>query len=110
MSLVGMSLLPDTPRWYYTGGREEEGDAVLACLHAKSIEHLDVQGQKLEIMRVIKLEEQSENKFRYLDLVWDRSELRAGRRIRIAYLLMVFQNIMGMSVRPLLNFRTNSAI
>lgn len=94
-----MTLLPDTPRWYYAGGREEEGDAVLARLHAQSIEHPDVQAQKLEIMRAIKLEEQNENKFRYLDLIWDRSELRAGRRIRIAYLLMVFQNMMGMSVR-----------
>ncbi|KAH8805252.1 putative sugar transporter STL1 [Xylogone sp. PMI_703] len=98
ISLVGMSLLPDTPRWYYAGGREEEGDAVLARLHAKNIEHPDVQAQKLEIMRAIKLEEQNENKFRYLDLIWDRSELRAGRRIRIAYLLMVFQNMMGVNL------------
>lgn len=97
-----MSLLPDTPRWYYAGGREEEGDAVLSRLHAKPIEHADVQAQKLEIMRALKLEEQNENKFRYLDLIWDRSELRAGRRIRIAYLLMVFQNMMGMFVHALL--------
>jgi hypothetical protein len=109
ISLVGMSMLPDTPRWYYAGGREEEGDAVLARLHAKSIEHPDVQAQKLEIMRAIKLEEQNENKFQYLDLLWDRSELRAGRRIRIAYLLMVFQNMMGTTFRPPLNFPTNSA-
>lgn len=102
-------MLPDTPRWYYAGGREEDGDAVLARLHAQSIEHPDVQAQKLEMIRAIRLEEQNENKFRYLDLIWDRSELRAGRRIRIAYLLMVFQNMMGMSVCPMSNFRTKCA-
>jgi hypothetical protein len=92
-----MYLLPDTPRWYYAAGREADGDAVLSRLHSLAIDHPDVQSQKREIMLAIKLEEQSENKFRFLDLIWDRSELRAGRRIRIAYLLMVFQNMMGMS-------------
>ncbi len=91
----GMLFLPDTPRWYYAKGREAEGDDVLRRLWDRPIEDPRVQGMKSEIMASIQLEAEEENKFNFLDLIWDRSDLRAGRRIRIAFLILSIQQMMG---------------
>jgi MFS family permease len=93
-----MFFLPDTPRWYYAKGREAEGDQVLHKLHDKEIEHPDVQHQKQEIMNSLKLESEEENKFNIWGLFWDNSDLRAGRRIRISFLVLSIQQMMGKSL------------
>lgn len=49
------------------------------------------------ILISIKIEEEDEHKFNYLDLFWDTSDLRVGRRIRIAFLILSMQQMMGKS-------------
>lgn len=90
-----MLLLPDTPRWYYSKGREAEGDDVLARLHDRPLEDEIVQDMKGAIMASLQLESQDEHKFNLLDLLWDRSDLGVGRRIRISFLLLSMQQMMG---------------
>jgi len=94
-SLIGILMLPDTPRWYYARNRNQEADAVLARLHDLPLEHENVQRQRDEILASIKLEEEDANRFRWTSLVWDTTDLRAGRRIRIAFLLLALQQMMG---------------
>lgn len=48
-----------------------------------------------EIVDSIELEEEEENKFKLISLIWDRTPLRAGRRIRIAFLVLSLQQMMG---------------
>ena len=98
VSLIGMLVLPDTPRWYYAQGREASGDDVLMRLHDLPLEHEKVQEMKSEILASIKFEEEEKNKFRLLDLIWDRSEIRAGRRIRIAFMILSIQQMMGINL------------
>jgi len=95
VSITGMFFLPDTPRWYYAQGREAEGDDVLTRLHDRPIDDPAVQDMKTEILASIKLEDEDEHKFNILDLIWDRSDLRAGRRIRISFLILSIQQMMG---------------
>ena len=78
-------MLPDTPRWYYSMGREEEGDRALEALHDRELGSVEVQDQKREIMDAIALES-THARINLLDLVWDRSRLKTGRRLRIAFL------------------------
>ena len=89
-----MIMLPDTPRWYYSCGRNEQGDRVLAALHAQPLESDAVQKQKQEIMDAIALES-SHAKINFLDLLWDRSKLKTGRRLRISFLVLTIQQLMG---------------
>ncbi|KAH7092233.1 putative sugar transporter STL1 [Paraphoma chrysanthemicola] len=95
-----MVFLPDTPRWYYAKGREAEGDDVLSKLHDKALEHPDVQQMKQEIMNTIKLETESEEheKFSVWTLFWDNTDLKVGRRIRIAFLVLSIQQMMGINL------------
>jgi hypothetical protein len=93
-----MFFLPDTPRWYYAKGREAEGDDVLAKLHNKPLDHSDVHRMKQEIMKSIELETDAEEgtKFNLWTLFWDNTDLRVGRRIRISFLVLSIQQMMGM--------------
>lgn len=98
-----MFLLPDTPRWYYARGRHEEGDDVLARLHDRPLSDPAVQHTRREILGSIRLEEEKSNRFRVWDLIWDRGSLKAGRRIRIAFLILALQQMMG---TPFVNLST----
>lgn len=100
-----MMVLPDTPRWYYAKGREQEGDSVLTKLHDKPLEHESVQRMKAEIMTTLKLESEEENKFNVWGLFWDTSDLRAGRRIRISFLVLSIQQMMGKLLISCLRYR-----
>lgn len=92
-----MLFLPDTPRWYYAKGRNAEGDAILAKLLDKDIEHPEVQAIRHDIISTIELESEEQNKFNIWGLLWDHSDLRVGRRIRISFMLLSLQQMMGQS-------------
>jgi hypothetical protein len=95
VSIIGMWFLPDTPRWLYARGRENEADEVVMRLHDRPREDSRVQAMRQEILASIRLEDEDEHKFNLLDLLWDKSDLRAGRRIRISFLVLSIQQMMG---------------
>lgn len=90
-----MLFLPDTPRWYYAKGYEMEGDRTLCQIFDAEIDDERVQNMKNSIQTSIAFESQDERGFNFLDLVWDRSDLRVGRRIRISFLILAIQQMMG---------------
>ena len=95
ISGAGLLLLPDTPRWYYARGRIEDGDKVLMQLHDLPMEHENIQQQRREILNSISLESEDENKLTIKSLFWDETELRVGRRVRISFLILSIQQMMG---------------
>lgn len=97
ISFVMMLMLPDTPRWYYEMGRNDEGDQVLAALHDLPLEAEPVQHVRQEIFDVIQLEG-GDNKLNLLDIFWDRSRQKFGRRLRISFLVLAIQQNMGINV------------
>lgn len=90
-----MTVLPDTPRWYYAKGRNTEADVVLSKLHDKDLEHPDVQAMRHDILSTIRLESEEKNKFDIRGLFWDNSDLKVGRRIRISFMILSLQQMMG---------------
>lgn len=105
---LGISTLPDTPRWYYARNRNEEGLQVLARLYDLPADNTEVLEMQDTIITSIKLEEQDEHKFNWIDLFWDRSDLKVGRRVRISFLILSMQQMMGKLeihlYRPMANF------
>ncbi|KAG0645578.1 Hexose transporter 4 [Hyphodiscus hymeniophilus] len=97
ISGIGISMLPDTPRWYYVMGRIEEGDQVLSALHDLPIDDEGVQQQKKEILDII-ASEASQKPFSMLTLLWDNTELQSGRRLRTAFLITFIQQLMGINL------------
>ncbi|OAL03659.1 general substrate transporter [Phaeosphaeriaceae sp. SRC1lsM3a] len=93
-----MFVLPDTPRWYYAKGHIKEGDKILANLFDAQVDDVRVQEIKQSILASILLEQQEENGFRVKDLFWDTSDLRVGRRIRISFLILAIQQMMGINL------------
>ncbi|ETN37508.1 uncharacterized protein HMPREF1541_07130 [Cyphellophora europaea CBS 101466] len=93
---IGILLLPDTPRWYYIKGRTEEGDQVLSALHDLPIDHEHVQAQRTQILRAIDVEN-SQEAFKLSTLLWDNTELQAGRRLRTSAVILGIQQLMGIN-------------
>jgi hypothetical protein len=100
LSLSGILGLPDTPRWYYDQRKGEQGDRILARLHDLPIDDEKVQSQKDEILSIISLEHRETSKFQITTLFWDNTELRFGRRLRVVFLLQMFQQLMGEPLAP----------
>lgn len=90
-----MFLLPDTPRWYYARGRLEEADAILARLHDRPVSSPAVQAMRQSILSSLEHEAEETKSINFLDLIWDRSNLRVGRRIRISFMILSLQQMMG---------------
>ncbi|KAF5636946.1 sugar transporter STL1 [Fusarium sp. NRRL 25303] len=93
-----MLFLPDTPRWYYARGLEAEGDKTLCQIFDAEIHDERVQSVKSSILTNIAFESQNEKGFNLLDLFWDSSDLRVGRRIRISFLILAIQQMMGINL------------
>ncbi|KAF7557814.1 hypothetical protein G7Z17_g485 [Cylindrodendrum hubeiense] len=107
----GLTLvLPDTPRWYYAKGYEAEGDETLSRLFETEIDDDRVIRMKESILASIKLEASDENQFKLLDLIWDQTNLRAGRRIRISFLMLAIQQMMGQQPRAAYNLKDGTVI
>jgi hypothetical protein len=100
ISGLPMLFLPDTPRWYYAKGREHEGDLTLSRLLDTTVHDPRVQHMKQEIISSLTLESEDENKFSIKTLFWDNTDLRVGRRIRISFLILSIQQMMGTSRFP----------
>ena len=71
---------------------------VLCRLHDKSADDPVIQATRQEILQTIKVETESENRLSWLSLVWDNTELRVGRRIRIAFMILSIQQMMGINI------------
>ncbi|KAI8662152.1 hypothetical protein LRP88_00323 [Fusarium phalaenopsidis] len=91
-------LLPDTPRWYYAKGYEAEGDKTLCQIFDAEVHDERVQNMKSSILTSIAFESESDKGFNLLDLIWDCSDLRVGRRIRISFLILAIQQMMGINL------------
>lgn len=94
ISFVCMLVLPDTPRWYYTRGRIEDGDRVLSMLYARPVEDEEVQQTKHEILGALNLEVHEGN-IRLSDWIWDRSPLQSARRIKTSFMVLALHQFMG---------------
>ena len=77
----------------------EQGDNVLVRLHDLPLDDPAVQKMKSEILESIELEEEEHNKFSLFSLIWDNTDLRAGRRIRISFMILSLQQMMGKEIR-----------
>ncbi|CAK7200131.1 hypothetical protein SEUCBS139899_002821 [Sporothrix eucalyptigena] len=115
---IGMFFCPDTPRWYYAKGREVDGDTTLARLHGvydpntrlTEDDERIIQQVKAEIMQSIQLEAEQENKLSWISLVWDNTPLRVGRRVRISFIILSIQQMMGIDIMVYYMTLTFSAI
>ncbi|KAJ5515018.1 Major facilitator superfamily domain general substrate transporter [Penicillium fimorum] len=97
---LGMFLLPDTPRWYYVRGRLEEGDQILSRLYDRPVLYSEVQTMRETILASLELESEETKSLNVLNLFWDRTNLQVGRRLRIAFLILSLQQMMGKSNSP----------
>ena len=91
-----MACLSDTPRRYYAKGYQEAGDETLCRIFDATMDGHRVHSMRSAILASIELQSSSNMKqLNFVDLIWDRSSLRASRHIRISFLILAIQQMMG---------------
>lgn len=83
-----------------------EGDATLARLHGvyrpgsdlSEVNDTAIQLVKVNILQSIQLEGERENRLSWVSLVWDNTPLRVGRRVRISFIILSIQQMMGIDI------------
>jgi sugar porter (SP) family MFS transporter len=85
--LVGLTRLPETPRWLINLGREDEARQVLACTHADA----DIDAEVASIREVIRMDSEQVYRVRDLAAPWVRPMLF------VALLLAVGQQFSGVN-------------
>ncbi|MFC1437954.1 sugar porter family MFS transporter [Streptacidiphilus sp. N1-10] len=87
--IIGLTLLPETPRWLLNTGKEDEARAVLASTHGR--EGDDIDAEVASIREVIALDSQQSGRIRDLGAAWVRPMLF------VALLLAVGQQFSGVN-------------
>jgi Na+/melibiose symporter-like transporter len=57
-----------------------------------------MQETKSNILQNLQLEAEQENRLSWVSLVWDTTPLRVGRRIRISFMILSIQQMMGIDI------------
>ncbi|EOD47809.1 putative hexose carrier protein [Neofusicoccum parvum] len=86
---------PDTPRYYYAKGRNEQGDNTLERLYGKALDDHEVSQSRKDILASIELEKVATASLRLKDFFWDTSDLQAARRIRTGVILVGIGYLIG---------------
>ncbi|KAH7055557.1 sugar transporter-like protein [Macrophomina phaseolina] len=86
---------PDTPRYYYARGRNDQGDSTLERLYGKAITDPEVEQSRKDILASIDLEKVATASLRIKDFFWDTSDLQAARRIRTGVILVGIGYLIG---------------
>ncbi|KAK5061128.1 hypothetical protein LTR84_007670 [Exophiala bonariae] len=89
--------LPESPRFLYSKGRNEEADIVMSALKALPLEHEIVQAERAEILAAIALEDHF-GEYNIKTIFYDKSGQKIPLRIGLVCLIQAIQQLPGVNV------------
>lgn len=91
--MIGLVFgLPESPRWLYKHGKNEEALEVLCKVYGRPPDHPKILKEQKEVLEALKIE-QEHGEYRWSQL-FKKDEVQTGRRVLLAY-GMQFMNQMG---------------
>lgn len=96
-TVISLPFLPESPRFLYANGKHEEGDKVLEALADEPLESTRVQTNRSEILASIEVDN-ALGEFSLKNLIRDKSGQQIQKRIGLAMLIQVIQEMTGVSL------------
>ena len=88
--------LPESPRFLYTQGRNEDALAVMCDVYGTTPEDPKIVKESSEILETIRIHEER-GEYRWTEL-FKKDEFQTGRRVLLSYGLMFVQQLSGVNL------------
>ncbi|KAL3956080.1 hypothetical protein ACCO45_008926 [Purpureocillium lilacinum] len=101
--VVLVFALPESPRWLFNHGREEEAMAVLCAVHDREADDPYVESERRAILDAIALERRAaenepSSKLASFTSVFRRDEVRTGHRVLLAWGMQFMNQVGGINL------------
>jgi sugar porter (SP) family MFS transporter len=96
LTLSTILFLPESPRYLYEKGFNDEADNIMARIYSVEIEDELIVKHRREVLESLKAE--NEFPFKFTDLLWDSSPLNVTWRIWICVIIQFLQQLGGINL------------